>query len=44
VKRETAIAADLCHREARNAEAISCLTNRRQFVRQEIASALCASQ
>jgi hypothetical protein len=33
-----------CHCEARSAEAISCLTSRGTLVRQEIASALCASQ
>jgi hypothetical protein len=33
-----------CHCEARRAEAISCLTSRRPLIRQEIASALRASQ
>jgi hypothetical protein len=33
-----------CHCEARSAEAIPCLTNRGTLVRQEIASALGASQ
>jgi len=33
-----------CHCETRSAEAIPCLTNRRQFIRQGIASTLRASQ
>jgi hypothetical protein len=33
-----------CHCEARSDEAISCLTNGRRLVRQEIASSLRASQ
>jgi len=44
VKRETAILADLCHCEARSAEAIPCLTSVPRLVMQGIASALRASQ